>query len=129
MHERPKKSYALFGLAVALLLVGGAAMYLGQHAFLVRNVGILAVLSSVALVRMSNVHARSDSTAAAYPPRRPSRRMWVGGGLLLVATALSAGTLYEDAVHGYHAVWPVYLFAAVALVASGYVAALLAMLV
>ena len=129
VQDGTKKNYALFGLAIALLFVAVAAMYLGEHAFLVRNVGILALLASVGLVRMSKVHARSDSTGAALPKRRPSRRMWLGGAVLLLATGLSAGALYYDAVHGHHAVWPVYVFAAVGFVTSGYVAALVAMLV
>ncbi len=50
-QERPKKNYVLFGLAIALLLLGGTAIYLGQQA-----VGALAVLASVGFVRMSKVH-------------------------------------------------------------------------
>ena len=112
------KRLSLFILAVVLLLSGGAAFYVGSHNFAIRSIGILAVIASVYLVRISNVHGRSGlpvaggQAVALKATNGPGRVAWgVAIGLLLVL-GVSLFYLYDDALHGYQEVLPVYMFAA-----------------
>jgi hypothetical protein len=44
--------------------------------------------------------------------------MWVIGIALVPLWGATYFCLHEDALHGYHAVWPVYLFAGVAIICA-----------
>jgi len=73
-----QKRYGVFALAVLLLLIGGAGLYLGRHNFAIRALGIGALLVSVRLVRISNVHAADraanmDAAAGRDPQGSPTR--------------------------------------------------------
>jgi hypothetical protein len=45
--------------------------------------------------------------------------MWFVGAALLVLAGVSFWLLYLDALHDYHTVWPVYMFAGVMLADAG----------
>lgn len=120
-QEATRKRYSLFVLAIVLLLLGGAALFLGAHNFAIRTVGVVGCIVSVYLVRISNVHTRS--TATPVPDQRtgteakkgPGRLMWMAGVVLLLLAVASFFYLYQDALHGYQEALPVYVFAGVGL--------------
>jgi hypothetical protein len=110
----PRKSYLLFSLAVLLGLLGGAAFFLEPHNFLIRSLGLLALIGSVQLVRISRVHS-SDQRVDLTASKAPGRLMWFVGIALLLLWGLSCFFMYIDAVRGYHTGWPVYMFVGVGL--------------
>lgn len=129
--RKSRKAHGLFSLAVLLLLLGGAALLLEPHSFVIRSLGLLAILGSVQLVRMSRVPAADRLPANGEwidptGPKGPSRPMWLVGFGLLALAGLSLWLLYLDGLHGAHALWPVYLFAAVGLACAGVWGAILA---
>lgn len=119
-----KRKYGLFTLAVLLLLLGGTALFVGSDDFSIRSLGVLACLLSVYCVRISNIHSRSVSTSITTQrtksklATRVGRPVWVVSIILLPTLGLSFLCLYRDAIHGYQEVWPVYLFAGVAVVCA-----------
>jgi len=120
-EEGTKKRYSLFVLAIVLLLLGGAALFLGTHNFAIRTIGIVACIVSVYLVRISNVHSRPTAPVVPVAPPRTEanlgvgRVMWLVGIVLLLLTAASFFYLYRDALDGYQDALPVYVFAGVGL--------------
>lgn len=126
-----KKRYGLFALAVGMLLIGAVALFLewnnfarGLGGFLIWSIGLLMIVSSTYLVKISNVHARSSSVAASDPSKGsrsakgPGLRMWLLGAASLAALGISYHYLYKDALAGYHQMWPVYAFAGSGLVCA-----------
>lgn len=120
-HEAPRKRYGPFILGILLLLSGGAALYAGSHNFAIRSLGLVAIVASTYLVRISRVHSRSGSSVTSGPgvdskaARRPGRLLWTVSLALLLLAGISYLYLYNDALHGYHDVLPVYVFAGVGL--------------
>lgn len=128
-----RKTYGLMSLAVLLFSLGGAALFFEPHNYVIRSLGLLAILGGVPLVRTSRVHARDpvpadgqwiDVTAS----KGPSRTTWSIGIALLVLAGISLLLLYLDGLHGGHSEWPVYLFAGVVLACAGVWSAILAKL-
>jgi hypothetical protein len=125
-----QKRYSLFVLAVLLLMLAFAAFVLASNSFAIRSLAIVALLLSVWLVRVSNVHRRSNpersgGTGAAMV-RRIGPRAWAVGAGCLLAAVIAYLYLRKDALNGYHQVLPVYVFAGVGLVCAvvwGYIAA------
>ncbi len=124
-----QKRYGLFMLATFLLLLGGVAMFLGLHNFAIRGLAAVCLIVSAYLVRISTPRARPTlgnatgqgrdaNTADAGTKERPSRPIWTVGVVSLLLVGGSSFYLYLDALHGYHDVLPVYLFAAAALVCA-----------
>ena len=117
----PPKKYSLFVLAILLLLLGGAALFLGARNFAIRAAGVVACIVSVYLVRISHVHAgpavstEADQGADIKGKKRPGRLIWMVGAAFLLLAGGSFLYLYQDAVHGYHEVLPIYIFAGVGL--------------
>lgn len=100
-----------------MLLLGGVALYFGSHNPAIRSLAVVAILTSVYLVRMSR---RSDPFAGggqrdSRATGRPGRWLWIVSLALLLLAAASLINLYNDALHGGHEVWPVGMFAGVAL--------------
>jgi hypothetical protein len=98
--------------AVVLLLLGGAAIFFGSGNFAIRAIGLLLCLVAVYRSRVSDVQMRPNTV------KRPRRLLWVFGIAMLAIAAASYEYLYQDALHGYHDVFPGYLFAAVGLVCT-----------
>jgi hypothetical protein len=117
--KMPKKRYGLFVLAILLLLLG-LTLFVGSNNFTIRSLGFAALMGSLHLVRISNVHRStslnitSDQAAnhLGYP-------MWILGFALLLLWGVFYLLLYIDALHGSQTVWPVYLFAGVGIACAG----------
>lgn len=120
-EEVPKKRYGFLILAVLLLLSGGGAFYAGSHNFAVRSLGLVAIVASAYLARISHAYSRPGASAASgeetnsRSARRPGRLLWTVSAALLLLAGVSYLYLYNDALHGYHEVLPVYVFAGVGL--------------
>jgi len=115
----PRKRHILRALAILLALFGAAIFVLESHNFLIRSLGLLAILASVQLVRMSRAQTPSFGRLDLAGNNGPGRVMWAVAIGLLVLAAVSLWFLYTDALHGARTVWPVYLFAGVGLACAG----------
>ncbi len=118
-----RKQYGLRALAVVLLILGGIGIYFGVHNFTIRAVGIAAIMASAYLARSSNGQSRSGLPVQSGEVDRPTmsgpgRLLWIVSLSLVPAVTGAWYLLHLDAVHGGHAVWPVYLFAGVALICA-----------
>lgn len=131
-QKAPQKRQGLFVLAILLLLSGGAAVFVGFHNSTIRSLGVVAIMASMYLVRISRVHDRSVLPIASgqevdfNATESPGRLAWAAGIGLLLLLGVSYLLMYIDALHGGHTAWPVYLFAAVGLACAcawGYIAA------
>ena len=125
-HKVPRKRHGVYALAILMLFWAGGAMIAGSHNFAIRSLALAACMVSVYLVRISNVHTRSVSDANSsqlmnsIAPKRPSAAMWTVAAALAALLGVSCLLLYRDALHGYHEILPVYLFAGVAAVCALY---------
>ena len=111
------KTYGLRIASFLLLLLGGAALYLGHHNPAIGSLAGIAIVASVYLGRISR---RSDPFAGgglrdSRATVRPGRWLWIVSLALLLLAAASLINLYSDALHGGHEVWPVDVFAGIAL--------------
>ena len=115
-----RKKYGLFVLAIIMILLGVAGVYLGSNNYLIRVLGLVSLLVSVYLVRLSRVHHESTllkSNAVEYGG--PSRSLWIVSLALVPLLGASAFLLHLDAVNGGHEEWPAYVLAGVALACAG----------
>jgi hypothetical protein len=110
------KRYVLRSLALLLALLGAVLFFLESHDFVIRSFGLLAMLASLQLVRMSRARTPSYGRLDLAGSNRPGCIMWIVGIGLLLLAGFSFWLLDIDALHGGHALWPVYLFAGVGLV-------------
>jgi uncharacterized membrane protein len=111
------KRHVRLALAILLLVFAFASFVLQPSNFAIRALGLLAILVSVWLVRISKVPTRSTSRlethgegSAGTGKRLQIIRSAVGVGALL-AMGASFLYLYNDAVGGYQRELPVYVFA------------------
>lgn len=117
----PRRRYGLFILAILLLLLGGAAIYAGSHNYEIRALGIVAVMASVYVVRISRVRERSDLPITGDRPisskttKGPGRLLWIASLSLLLMLGVALYLLHIDALNGGHEAWPADLFAGVGL--------------
>lgn len=121
-----EKRHGVYALAILVLVLGAVTFYLGSGSFAIQTLGLAALLVSLYLVRLSNVHARPASALAARQAaaNRPGRLIWIISLALIPALGLSFFLLYEDSRHGSHQTWPLYLFAGIALICVGFWSAL-----
>jgi|HubBroStandDraft_6_1064221.scaffolds.fasta_scaffold343955_2 hypothetical protein len=117
----PQKRHGLYSLAILFLVLGCAGVIAGYRSFAIRSLGLVALMVSAYFVRISKVHAspapaiRSDLEADSKGEKGPGRLAWAVGIALVPAAGMSYLYLYNDAIHGYHAALPVYVFAGVGL--------------
>lgn len=121
-HVRERR-YGLFIVAIVLLLAGGVALFAGMKNFGIRSLGIVACIASVYLIRLSRGGSRPPQATTKGEPKYAKasngrRLMWIIGGVLVPVAVASFFYLYQDALHGYHDVVPVYVFAAVGLLCT-----------
>jgi hypothetical protein len=114
------KRYFLLALAIALLGIGGAALFLGRNDFLLRSVGLAAILGSVPIARISGFHPRFLPDRSAAVISRPGPILWLVGLVLAATVGVTYYALYRDALGGGNEVLPVYLFAAAAVVCTAF---------
>jgi hypothetical protein len=124
-QQGPRKARrGLFALAILLLLAAIAAFSMGGKDFTIRSLGVAALIASVYLIRASNVHSRpavvitSSQGADSDAKKSGGRLMWIVGAALLPIAIASYFYLKQDALHGYHEVLPVYVFAGVAVLCT-----------
>jgi hypothetical protein len=138
----PRKRYGLFVLAMLMLLGGAAALFFAWTGFtrriedfLIWSLGLFMIVASTYLVRTSNVRARPRSVAGEeqasrpWAGKRPGALLWLTGAASVIALVISYHYLYKDALGGYHQVWPVDVFAGVALICASLLAYLFSRLV
>jgi Na+/phosphate symporter len=121
-QQEPRKvRRGLFALAVLLFLAAGAAFFMGGKDFTIRSLGLLTLIASVYLVRASNVRSTRSAVVIASSQGTDSEAkksgghlMWIIGAALLPIALAAYFYLQQDALHGYHEVLPVYVFAGVA---------------
>lgn len=107
--------------AVLLLVLGGLCVYFGSHNYLLRVLGVAAIMVSVYLVRISRVRSHPGLREAGQPgmelktTRGPGRLLWIVSLAFLPLLGVSIFLLHIDAANGGHAAWPADLFAGVAL--------------
>src|SRR5208337_3450144 len=115
-----RKRYVLFVLAILLLLLGGLGIYVGSHNYPIRALGVVAIMGSAYLVRISH-HDRSGLPEASGPrtdlkiPKGPGRPLWIISIALVPLLAAAFFLLHIDAVNGGHEAWPADVFAGVGL--------------
>jgi drug/metabolite transporter (DMT)-like permease len=122
-YRRRNGSYAL---AIVLLVLAGVAMVVARHNFMIRSLASAAVVASVYLVQKSR---RASLLPPSYVPIDQSDDSDEGKGLerimrfvgvALLGLLVFCYYLMEiDAAHGGHEVWPVNLFAGVAITFAG----------
>jgi hypothetical protein len=127
-----RKRYGLFVAAILLLLLGGVGIYLGPHNYPIRAVGLVAIMASAYLVRISHVHDRPGLPKASgwetdlKTAKGPGRLLWIVSLALVPLLGASGFLLHIDAVNGGHEAWPADVFAGVVLACAivwGYLAA------
>jgi len=116
-QQNPRKRWGLFILASVLVLAGIATLYLRPDDFSFQMLALVAFVVSTRVVRLA-VRSRPGSfggqTADSEVIKRPGRLLWTVSIAMLVPAGLSTLFLYVDALGGYHDVWPVKVFAVVA---------------
>lgn len=111
-------------LSVILLVLGGVAILIGSHNFAIRAVGLALVLASVYLIQASKVRNRSGLPLAGGEVNNPNvtggpgRLLWIASVSLVPVLVCAWYLLHLDAANGGQEVWPVYVFAGVALVCA-----------
>ncbi len=99
-------------------------MVIDFNDFMIRSSGVLMCIIGAYLVKISNIRSlkglRSthNKSLNLMTPSRPGRLVWAMGAASVVATGVSFIYLYQDALDGYHQIWPVYMFAASALICA-----------
>jgi hypothetical protein len=117
----PRKRNGLYSLAIVLLVLAGVAGIMGLHNPMIRSLGGAGVLASLYLLRRS----RASWLPPSYVPIDQNDKSDAGMGLerimrivgiaLIPLLGVSFFYLHQDALHGYHEVLPVYVFAGVGL--------------
>jgi hypothetical protein len=127
-----RKRYGLFVLAILLLLLGGVGIYAGSHNYPIRALGLVAIMASVYLARISHVHDQSDLSEVGgrgkdfKTANGPTRLLWIVSLALVPLLGAAFFLLHIDAVNGGHEAWPADVFAGVGLACAvvwGYLAA------
>jgi hypothetical protein len=116
--QKAAKRYGL--LALALLLLGGVGIYFGSHNFLIRALGLAALMATTYFVRISHVRDRSVFPEASgrtmeLTTRGPRTLLWSVSVALIPVLGAAFLLMHVDFANGGHEAWPVYLFAGVAL--------------
>jgi len=126
-----RKRYGLFVVAILLLLLGGVGIYVGSHNYPIRALGLIAIMASVYLARISHVHGRSDLSEVhgrgegLNTAKGPGRLLWIVSLALVPLLGAAYFLLHLDAVNGGHEAWPADVFAGVVLACAivwGYLA-------
>jgi len=131
MHAT-RKRYGLFALAILLLVFGGVGIYLGSNNYEIRVLGLVAIIVSAYLVRISHVHDRSGLPEASGRGKDlktgagPGRLLWIVSLALAPLLGAAFFLLHIDAANGGHEAWPADVFAGVVVACAivwGYLAA------
>ncbi len=126
LRSEVRKKRVFHALGVFLLLMAPVFLLLGSHNFVIRSAGLGACLGGLGLLRVSktNRQAQWASPPSALPP--PTRTMWLVGSALAVIQVATFYFLYLDSLGGSKDAWPIYAFAATAMISAPVWAAILA---
>jgi len=119
-----RKRYGLYALAILLLVIGGVALFVGMKNFGVRCLGLVAIIASGYLVRISNVRARPSLPMTSGDAKdfkageKGTRLMWIIGAALVPVAGASLFYLYLASLNGSHDALPAYIFAGVAVICT-----------
>ena len=109
-----------FAFAIISLLVGIVIVMIGYNNFVVRSFGLLFVMLSAQLVRISKdrghelKYVDQNLTPDVHSgPSRNAKILCLASG---IAFAISFIFLYNDSANGSKQIWPVYTFAGCAVV-------------
>jgi hypothetical protein len=120
------KWYALRALAIALIVFAAVSFFLWHNSFVIRSLGLVAILLSGWLVRRSNALVwQVQNQVLAKPDRRVGPLAWTLTAASLVAVVAFYFLMYVEELHGGRDAWPVYAFAGAGLaltMTTGYVA-------
>jgi hypothetical protein len=116
-----RRNRGLFVIGIALLLSGGLGIYVGSHNYPVRALGVVSVMVSAYVLRISRFPNRSGSAEASG--RQSDLKIGEGAGRLLWTISLglvpllgaALFLLHRDAANGGHEAWPADVFAGIAL--------------
>ena len=122
----PQKRYGLYSLAILLLLLGAVGLYFGTHNFPTRSLGLAAIVVSSYLLRAAKVRPQQTFLpivtvlgADAAAEKRYKRLLWILSLGLTALSVLSFLLMFDDTVtNGGNEVWPVYVFAILALLCA-----------
>lgn len=123
---RPLNRNRLMALGVVLICVVVTWLYVGHYSFPARAFGMMILICSIYFSRRFRVRnariAVNDGIDWPAPTsiKRISVPMWIGGCLLVVVTGITFWLLYQDALHGYAKVGPVYAFGLVICIGAVY---------
>ena len=116
------KRNGLFLLAILLLFLGGAGVYVGTHNSPIRALGVVTIAASAYLVRISRVHDRSSLPEVTGRGRdfRTTKGplgtlLWIISLALVPLLGAAFWLLHIDAANGGHEAWPADVFAGVGL--------------
>jgi hypothetical protein len=107
-------------------------IYLGTNNYPIRVLGLVSIMASVYLVRISRVRNGSSLPETRGPVKNykietgPGRLLWIVSLALVPLLGASGFLLHIDAVNGGHEAWPADIFAGVVLACAivwGYLAA------
>lgn len=120
--SRHPKSRLVYAIALILGGCGVIAILAGLQSFLIRSLGLVGLIVSLSLVRLSQM----DATLRAAGRRADEDRLrkplpivlWAAGVASVLLFAFACLALYLDALGGYRTGWPVYLFGGATLVSA-----------
>jgi hypothetical protein len=107
-------------------------IYLGSHNYPIRALGLVAIMASAYLVRISHVHDRPGVPEASgrgkdlKAAKGPGRLLWIVSLVLVPLLGAAFFLLHIDAVNGGHEAWLADVFAGIGLACAivwGYLAA------
>ena len=116
-----RNRYGLFVLAILLLSLGAAGIYVGSHNYSVRALGVVAVMAGAYIVRISHPHKclrlpkASGVRTHLKTAKGASPLLWVISLALVLLLGAAFVLLHLDAVNGGHEAWPADVFAGVGL--------------
>lgn len=124
MMTSQSRRYVLLGLAFLLLILGGLGVYFGSHNNPIRALGVIAVMASAQVVRMSRGRdgpSLSDTAGLGLEPKTtdgPGRVLWIVSIALVPLLVVALLLMHMDAVNGGNDAWPADFFAGVAFVCA-----------
>jgi hypothetical protein len=124
LQNAPRNQRGLRVVSVILLVLGGIAIFMGSQNFVIRSVGLAFVMASVYLIQASKVRNRSGLPVAGGEIDNPNVSggpgllLWIASVSLVPILVCAWYLLHLDAANGGQEVWPVYVFAGVALICA-----------
>jgi uncharacterized YccA/Bax inhibitor family protein len=116
-HKKLKVTL-LFALQALLLVFAALCMFYGQHNFVIRSTGILAIFAGLGLVRATR-RVRFGTSLQSKPSFTVKRRQWLVGVALVLVLAASYAWLFHTAAPSYTgSLAPLWFFVAAFLACS-----------